>query len=236
MGVSYLGSPVEADLDELVASGTLRTLTSVVDEKSNCMRIYCAGTLGDITYSDGFSSSCVRFNYWFDTGRWSVDTLQSTNPQWATYHLGKNYVIWGNQIQSAIAYEDDSVHTDVGNFFAMEVHTGWIRFGDLNSFKRVWRTLIALEVPANNASNLRTVISTDFGAPINSDTFLYTDLGAGGTKLLRIHHLKQKVRSVQVSLVESEGDDPDPSGFRFYGIGFELGMKRGAYKAATISR
>jgi hypothetical protein len=236
LSVSYIGAPVEVDFDYLHRAGNLHALCGVVDEKNNCMRIYVEGILADLVYADDYPSALTRFNYWFDTGRWSVDQIQAGAPQWATYHNNKNYIVFGPQISSGIGYEDATVYSDVGEFYPEAIETGWIRFNDLHSFKRVWRTLVSIESTTDNVSSLRTVVSADFGAPINSDTFTDAQLGAAGTKMLRIHLFRQKVRAVKVSLIESEGDDPDSTGFKFYGIGFELGMKRGAFKAATVSR
>lgn len=235
MGVSYLGAPVEADFDYLETEGNLHALCGVVDEKNNCMRIYVEGILADVVYSDGFPSALARFNYWFDTGRWSVDQIQAGGPAWATYHRNRNYIANRGSIDGVI-YEDPDVFTDEGEFYAQAIETGWIRFGDLQSFKRVWRTLISIEKPGDSTSTLRSVVSADFSSPINSDSFTDLQMGSGGPKMLRIHLFKQKVRSLKVSLIEAEGSDPDSSGFKFYGIGFELGMKRGAFKAATVSR
>lgn len=236
MGVSYLGAPVEGDFDELSLGNDMRTLNGVLDEKKNCMRIYVRGQLDDVVVSDGFSSNLARFNYWFDTGRWSVDTLQSTSPEWACYHRGLNHVVWGAQSLSGIAYEDTSVYDDLSNFYPEIVESAWIRFGDLVSFKRVWRTLVSLEEMTNNVSSLKVIVSADFGAPINSETITGSDFGASAAKLVRIHLFRQKVRAVKVQLAESVGSATNSPGFKFHGIGFELGMKRGAFKAATVSR
>lgn len=234
--VSYIGASVESDFDQLAAGGSFSALCGVVDEKNNCMRIYCQGVLNDVVYSDDFGSNLARFNYWFDTGRWSVDNLQCTDPRWATYHRNKNYIAWGTQTQSGVAVEDEDVYDDIGSFYAEAIETGWIRFDGFQSFKRVWRTLISLEEEVGNLSSLRLVIAADYGAPINSETITGAEFGTSGAKLVRVHLWRQKVRSLKVSLIESEGSDSDSPGFKFHGIGFELGMKRGAYKAATISR
>ena len=244
MGVSFIGAPVQADLDYLDAQvggpaarapNSAGAICGVVDEKANCMRIYHEGTLVDLV-DDDFGSNLTRFNYWFDSGRWSVDTLQCTDPAWACYHRGLNYIVWGNQVQSGIAVEDPDVFSDIGTFYGQGIESGWLRFGDLSSFKRVWRLLVSLETPENGVSPLWVKISKDFeSTPVLEDLFLSSEL-TEGAHFLRVHLEKQKVRSLKILLAEAEGQDEDSPGFKFHGIGFELGMKRGAFKAATISR
>jgi hypothetical protein len=235
MSVSYIGAPIEADVDEMVASaGGFSATVGIVDEKNNCMRIYCDATLTDILVEDeiyGF----VRLNYWFDTGRWSVDTVHtSLVPNWACYHRNKNHHI-ANGL--GVVYEDTSVYADCGFFYPEVIQMGWARFDGSASFKRVWRTLLSFEKEASSESELKVVIHADFDttAAIYNQTFTDSDIGSVGSKLLRIHMPRQKVRSLRVSLSELEGDDGNDAGFRFHGISFELGMKRGAFKAPATS-
>jgi hypothetical protein len=238
LSVSYIGAPVEADYDEMTEDdGNFHALCGVVDEKKNCLRIYVDGSIADVS-ADVFPAQCIRFNYWFDTGRWSVDQIQTSSPKWATYHRNRNVIAWGNSGESLvpIAIETPGVYSDDDLYYAMSIKTGWIRFGDMQSFKRVWRTLFSVE---HSDSNLRLKIWRDFDdetALVEEDITADT-LGDGGPKLIRIHMPVQKVRALRVLVSEYDSVlvADDAQGFRFYGIGFELGMKRGAYKAATVS-
>jgi hypothetical protein len=236
LNVTYIGAPIEEDFDDLDAQN-MRTLTGVVDEARNCMRIYCYGALAD-DYDPIYSGNLTRFNYWFDTGRWSVDTINTTSPEWACYHRGVNHIAWGSEVDSGICYEDEDVHTDNGRFYPEVIETGWIRFNDLHSFKRVWRAFISVEKVDDSNSNLAVILGNNFAdGGISSQVFTPANLGSDGPKVIRIHLAEQKLRAIKVRLVETEsGGDDSTSGFRFYGIGFELGMKRGGFKPANVSR
>lgn len=226
--VIYIGAAIETDYDSVIAA-----YAGVVDAKHGCLRIYTDGGLPDAT-----AGSLTRFNFWYDTGRWSVDEMIYTGNRHGAYHESLNYFINA----AGTVLNETTSYTDNGSFYPLKIKTAWIRFGDLHSFKRVWRFFVSGETDSTNNSGIQVLIGKDHdtGTPFVNESYTPTQLGTAGAKALRFHMPVQKVRSLQVTLVELQNGAGTPAntrGFKYYGIGFELGLKRGGVKLpAAVSR
>lgn len=222
----YVGAAIE---DETLYIA--RVAAGIVDTTKACFRLYYERNISD---PDGVSAYCL--NYWYDSGRWSRDdfaglgdesgqSLVSATIIDGTPRFADSERIWATGFAG---YEDEA--GGESGFYPMGVEMGWARFGDLHAFKRVWRVLLTLKMFED--SRLRVTVARDYNSANSSSmefsaTVVGTDPGQ-----LRWHQPVQKVTSMRVSLEELHEDGaPDGvQGFELFGIGFELGIKKGAVK------
>lgn len=225
MELNYIGAPVESTFKN-IASYTTRSID--VDLKKGCVRIMVSDTNEDFL-----------FIYWYDTNRWSIDTLPTLRT-WRDQIVIKDSLYMADT--DAVCKRSDSCYEDTQHgsdkLYTMVVQTGWIRFDTLTQMKRVWRELLSCRKLA--ASDLRVIVSYDFDFAKNTVVSLIadTDLDSATSYTLRFHNSVQKVKSVLVYIADYQSFNPpgpfdgQTEGFELYGLGFELGLKRGAAKSS----
>lgn len=222
----YLGAMIEDEGDQVA-----RVAGGVVDTSQACFRLYYqrASALSD----SGSAAYCL--NYWYDTGRWSRDDFA---------HMGE--LITGQELVSAVMWRGEPIHADTervwfrldgiyadaSEFYPMGVDMGWARFGDLHAYKRIWRLLLTLKMFED--SRLQVTVARNYDdADLDEVEFSAAVVGTSPGQL-RWHQRVQKVTSMRVLLKElQEGIDTGVQGFELFGIGFELGIKKGAVKLAA---
>lgn len=237
LGLEYIGAAVE---------DVVRTVTNFidgsVDESLGCVRLLA---------TDG--STFFMLNYWYDTGRWSVDRYASVAGTMYSclYHLGEFYIASTSGMLKRLSYRrldgpdaDTAVTTDV---YLMKVRTGRLRLDSLASFKRLWRVLSMVRFdddqdavsrggPTGPGCDVQVTVET-LGAPGGTTTWVFSgeDFESGVPATLRAHVKFQKGQSYLVTIEEVTSLDTKlaihgPHGYTFLGIGLELGTKRAAAK------
>lgn len=230
LGVLYIGAAVES---------LVRTVDyfvdGAVDETNGCLRLLAK-----------VGSGYRTLVYWYDSDRWSVDThaLEYAGTQYSsTFLLGEYYK--ATSVGVAKRNESlwkDGIETEAGHAYVSRLQTGWYRFDSLSAFKRLWRVIVNLASKYTLGTakpqpelNLRLTVETGD----DSSTFVFPatvfDSVSTVSWSLRAHLKYQKGQKYRVTLQEEPqaagvavGDGPP--GFVYLGLGFELGMKRGAAK------
>lgn len=220
--LKFIGEGVEDSFESYVDT----ILSLVHDPKLGCCAI-----------SVQKSGVYRTFRFWYDTAQWSIDELATNTTEIRDsivlgedyYHALNGVGVWKTENPALT-----SVHADAGDYVRWVWESGWMRFSDLHSFKRIWRTYItarALESEGSLAGecDLQVELSKDFEAdPFQLETFR---LPVGKTKQFRIHMKKQKLRAVKVRITQLRGNGSVESwGAEVLGLGFEAGMKRGGAK------
>ncbi len=212
MSIKYIGGSVESFM-----STVSEMISGDVDEKKGVVRFLVrqAGVY-------------FTLNYWYDTNRWSYDTMGSSTANSAVVHKG----VYHQSRDTGIFKASTTSYADNGVFYAMKVRTHWLRFGNMSSVKRVWRVLTNVWVRARIALTVK--IERNFGVESsNTEFFDWTNnlINANGaTAQPRVHLAKQKATAIRITLTEGQDSTADTQGLEFLGLGFELGMKRGAVK------
>jgi hypothetical protein len=215
----FIGAPIEEETKDLdyCAGG-------VVDARKGCFRLYYARLTHPYAEESAYCA-----NYWYDTARWSLDDFEGDSLVSAVNWKGDSVFadrseVW--ELGTGIYYDDT-----LNGFYPQTVTMHWARFGNLTSFKRLWRVLVACKM--FSLTGLRVTVARDYddGAS-DSWEFLESDVDTD-PGVLRVHQRVQKVVAVRVTIEEFRPDgvtDFPAQGFELYGLGFELGMKRGAAK------
>jgi len=223
LSLKYLGAPAERTMKELDAYVT-RSVD--VDLKRGVVRFLMSNASED-----------MRLCYWYDTDRWSTDTLPSGRTFRDAQVIGDNYYIADTDVcmkLSTSSYEDGQ--HGLNRVYQMQVVSGWIRFDNLAQVKRVWRILVSLYKVAASGISMLTYRDFDTTTPTGVSAWADADL-LTGSHILRVHQIYQKVRAVKISVQDLQNTNPPgpfsgtTAGFELLGFGFELGLKRGAAKA-----
>ena len=172
--------------------------------------------------------------YWYDTGRWSRDDWLGAEAVSATYWDSGPVTTDGSAVYKVGGPETYLDEDD--NWYRMSVTMGWARFGDMHAFKRVWRVLVTLKM--FEQSSLYLNIQNDFSEEGDAQeaTFDSANVGVDEGVQVRLHLRRQKLTSIRVYLSDVEPPPPGEGGilmgqgFELYGVGYELGIKRGAVK------
>jgi hypothetical protein len=219
LSLKYIGAPLERQYKTEVADddGTLRFFDGEVDPALGVFRIM-------VTASDGDE----RWNYWYDSNRWSRDTFHMEDAIIAqACHKGTMHL----STTDKVLVSDPDVYTDDLEDYFQKIHTSFFRFGALGGFKRVWRTIVT--VSGGNVENSALEVSFDPTNVSNAEFGGSVWDIANEHKAIRVHMADQKRALFRVFLdeVREDGYSSGP-GFTFYGLSFELGLKRGGVKLA----
>lgn len=212
LSLKYIGSSVESFMSVIE-----EMISGDIDEKKGVIRFMVRQ-----------GSNYYILNYWYDTNRWSYDTVPSlTTMNSAVVHKGAYYTSRSDGVTKA----STTLYTDNGTYYGLKVRTHWLRFGNMSQVKRVWRVLANIWVRARCA--LTVNITRNFGNSGQTEQFTWTaNLSAfnGAPAQPRVHLSAQKVTAVKVTLTEELDSTTNTQGLEFLGLGFELGAKRGAVK------
>lgn len=218
----YIGAVIEDEAEhvERVAAG-------IVDTSKGCFRLFYQRD-----ESVEVDASAYSLNYWYDTGRWSRDDFASLGDESGQALVGAT--MWKGEPVFADSERiwrfGDSFIDGADGFYPMGVTMGWARFGDLGSFKRVWRTVLTAK--AVGTSNVRLVFYKNYlASPFQTVEFDPANVGVNAQ--VRVHMSHQKLSALRFELTEVEGDDAESEGWQLFGVTFELGIKKGAVKLAA---
>lgn len=232
LAIIYIGAAVQDAMQNVTYF-----IDGQLDERLGCLRLLARVSI--VASAEIFRT----FVYWYDTDRWSIDTCDDTiaGTQYSTLFLSGQYyaaTALGVRKRSDSRFLDGNESSSTAVYQAV-VQTGWYRFDSMASFKRLWRVLPSFRLPApSNSQHLNVTVETNQ----NSSTFgflpaTYDSALTAFDGSLRLHVKYQKGQRYRITLAESlthntaAGDPPfGPAGYTFTGIGFELGMKRGAAK------
>lgn len=178
--------------------------------------------------------------------------------QWATFdnHRGISAVIINDDYfymrpDGAVYQEDNSSFTDNGSSVNMVLESGWISFGGVQGFQRVYKLFLLGKFKSKHKIRVRIaynfkeayvhekVIDTaDFtsdiayGEPLNSTYGSQTPYGGtGNVHQLRVDLKQQKCESIKFRIEEIQ-DEELGEGLSLSNILFEVGIKRGPQKIA----
>jgi hypothetical protein len=230
LGVIYVGAAIE---------DTVKTVDYFVDgaldEKSGCLRLLAK-------VSGGYKTLV----YWYDSDRWSVDTfsLEHAGTQYSSlFHRGDYYKATNIGVaKRSQAVWKDGVESVAGHVYTARLRTGWYRFDTLASFKRLWRVIVNLASKyalgvATPEPGLNLVLTVETGDESSSYTYPASifDSTSSVAYALRAHVKYQKGQKYRITIEEQAAAEfadveDGPPGFAYVGLGFELGMKRGAAK------
>lgn len=216
--LKFIGESVEDSFDQYV---------DTIISMSHDPRLGCAAIL---VVKEGIYRT---FRFWYDTAQWSIDTLYSGSVEIrdaicleSDYYLALPSVgVW--QSQDPVL---GSVHADDGNFAQWVWETGWLRFADLHSFKRLWRVFItARSLDSNSSTDIKVEVMVDLDTDVvQTETFR---LQAGETKSFRMHLKRQKVKNLKIRLTQLQGvGSVEAWGAEVLGLGFEAALKKGGTK------
>jgi hypothetical protein len=216
--LKYIGESVEDSFEEYVDS----VLAMVHDTRLGC----CAITV----VKDG-EYRCFRF--WYDSAQWSIDTLYNGELEIrdavalkSDYYIAlPSLGVWKSQDPVL-----GTIHADNGNYAQWVWETGWLRFSDLHSFKRIWRMYVtARSLDEDDPSTLQIDLYKDFESdPFQTET---VSIVAGETTSFRVHLRKQKVKNFKVRLTKLQGvGSVEAWGCEVLGLGFEIALKKGGAK------
>lgn len=255
LGITYVGAGIES-----IMRSVLFTIDGALDDEMGCLRILAfrqvqlpVDGVPGVTQSVPVTS---HLNYWFDTGRWSVDNFDATfaGTHYSNlYHQGEYYKATSVGVLKRadgrfFDGDEDPVAGDAP--YLAKIQTGRYRFDSLASFKRVWRALAMVKVQnsdvigaiEDNAEELipglglRLTVETIGGQDGTTvREFSEEELGGGDPKTLRMHLAFQKGQTYRLTIeetvvLETRLATSGPRGYAFLGFGLELGMKRGAAK------
>lgn len=234
LGMSFIGDPV-ADFTATVS----RFVDGVLDTKNARLRLLCLLNSGEYRV----------INYWYDTMRWSIDTIEENEGTQfsSTIFQGTYY----RALTGGVYQADETRYNDgqVLPLYKLKIQTGWFTMGGMPDFKRVWRGLATCgRVRAETAKPLLDIMMTienEDGICVQR-TFKSDLFPESADWTIRAHLTKQKGKFFRMTLEEVENENTrifsgegdvyfaaDPPGYAISRLGFEFGVKTGAAKLAA---
>jgi hypothetical protein len=229
LGLTNIGDPVRDFTDQVV-----RFVDGSLDTKRARLRLMCF-------MLDG---SYKILNYWYDTMRWSVDTIGSSEGTQfsSTVHQGVYY----RALQLGVFQQSDIFYRDGEQFpiYLSSVQTGWLKMGGMHDFKRVWRGLATIgkvRGEYNNPSlDIILTVENEDGICVQK-TFSGDLFEVLSDWSIRVHLEKQKGKAFRIRVEETPNDKTyatggeggyinTPYGYTFSCLSLEYGVKRGAAK------
>lgn len=234
LGMSFIGDPV-ADFTATVN----RFVDGVLDTKNGRLRLLCLLNSGDYRV----------LNYWYDTMRWSIDTVETIEGAQtsSTIFQGTYYrTLAGGVYQADETKFNDGLALPL---YKLKLQTGWFTMGGMPDFKRVWRGLATCgRVRGETAApilDMRMTIENEDGICVQR-TFKSAVFVANADWTIRAHLAKQKGKFFRMTLEEVENENTqlfspegsfyyaaNPPGYSISRLGFEFGVKRGAAKLSA---
>jgi len=222
LGVSYIGADVEAFNDLEITSASLML-------NNNQIRF---GT------RDG---ETLVFNY--ATEKWT--TYKNYQQVSGLFTRGRFYHL---NLTGNVCRENDGF-LDGSSFIPMKIKTGWIKTDTLQGFARVQKVLIMGRFKSPH--NLRLRIAYDFqdydwteyiltpGTGYNSTTkpeiVPYQDGSNDGVYRWEVHLIKQKCKSLNITIEDVETTSPGAS-FDLSSIQLRVGLKAGTFKFSEAKK
>ncbi len=172
-------------------------------------------------------------------GSWSQWTFEDATAGRAC--LWQDQIVWAQGDSPALessgatpGYDDTGPGT---TWVTAAIETPWVRLGALGGYQRVWRAVLELE--KLSAHGLQVDVFTDGNdtTPVQTETWSVVQVEALQglpRERLVIGLAVQKCQTIKVRVTDTEpavAVDGDPTGFRYHGISFEIGRKRGVEKA-----
>lgn len=197
---------------------------------------------------DGGAGKIVIYDYGHNA--WMTWTQADANyaPYGTALVGGVHY--WASTV--AVMQEDSTSGTDVGDYFPWTLKTPWLRLGTMAGYQRVRRVMISLDRRDGDdvsllATELRVKLYVDDIDEIHAQFHDFTVLDLEPTNrdraVAELHVDPQKCRSLQIELIEQQGEvpeeeegEPGEGGVAIYGLEIEAGTKRGRFKAAGENR
>ena len=221
LGIEYIGADVEAYNSQTIVSARL-----VPDV--NQVRFTC---------SDG---DMLVYNFY--TGQWATFAnaagLASEVVDNVFYYLRTDGTV----------FVENSQYSDNTSTVSMNIETGWMTFGALQGYQRVYKMLIFGAY--KSAHKLRVQVAYDFneawvqdvivdplqfldGSTYGSDSPYGTSVygGTGNIYQARIDFKQQKCQAVKVRITELQ--DEAGEGLEISGITLQIGLKSGTNKLST---
>lgn len=207
--VATIGSPIEDTAD-----GYPEVVSVVLLEKKEQVRWLC--------YNSAFSDyRAIVYDYVKD--RWTVFNMGLSAPtDWINYK-GDCYV--GNSTKAL--YEDQSTYSDDGTSYNMEIISPWVKFGEMNTFKRVWRVVGLGEHVDDH--DLTVSLAYNFNDSWVS-VYNYDETetaGWGPPYRWRIHVPRQKCQAICVKIEDVDPAAGASAAFVLNSLGFEFGLQEG---------
>lgn len=219
LSLKYIGAPLEREYQESRTDDPNfpRYFDGETDVVKGAFRIMVLN-----------SSGYARWNYWYDSNRWSIDTFYNLEDSVVSQvcHKGLMHLATTDKV----LYSDPSVYTDDSEDYLQSIHSSYFRFGALGGFKRLWRLIVSMEsvtgVP-NSTLQISYAPTTHSAQTWGGSAWELTNYH----KAIRMHIADQKQALFRVLIEEqrTNGYSSGP-GFSFYGMSFELGLKHGGAK------
>ena len=202
LSVSYIGAPVEAYNSYTVLSSDL---------------IY---NLNQFRFGLSNGQALV-YNYLFD--QWSVFTnhaiVQACIYQNKYTFCKSNAALW----QESTGYLDDTAN------ISLKLTTGWLSFGDLQGFQRVYKLML---LGKYKSSHFLTVqVSYDFDDTVTQSTNI-TVLSTDPYEY-RLFLTRQKCTAIKFTILDNIAAGSLNEGYEISAMAFEVGVKQGLNKLAA---
>lgn len=126
---------------------------------------------------------------------------------------------------------------DVDTWFPATVETPWVKVAGISGYSRAWRCVVTGE--RYTGHDLTVEICTDFDSTIRQSAVFATSTMAGApVERLSLHLSTQKCSAIKAKIYDVA---PGPlattePAWDLVGVGFEVGIKRGATKLPTTNR
>jgi len=141
--------------------------------------------------------------------------------------------------QNGVVYKEDDTYDDDGQFYSLRVRSPWVRFGDVQGFKRVWRAGFLGELKQACGVTYRFGYDYDPEFPFEREyeepAITSLTKGKTGANLgrlqQRIHNPRQKCQAMRVEIESTAPKDGTATrGFTVTALSFEWGRKAGILK------
>lgn len=177
----------DAVADALAAYPTIYATT--LDATNSRVNFYCtaASGAGIVLVYD------YQANAWTTAQRWGTPSIRHAANVGGVVHAAAS---------NGQVYRAASTYTDAGAWVGQTVETGWIKFGGLQGYQRVWRVILRFK--SQSAHGLRVSFAYDYAATYGTpETFTEAQIvTAAGT--LEIAPARQRCTSLRVKLEELE--------------------------------
>jgi len=212
--LTYIGFPVA----DVVGFNAIRSATVLEDDN---LVVFSVDT-----------GTAVAWNYLYD--RWA----SWTNHAVQTATLWQNRLTWmtatgRGRRQNVSGYADRDATTDAALFIAMRIVTPWIKLGQVQGFKRLWKAqLLGDHV---GTANIRVRVGYDY-ADAYTDSRTWTDAevlavryhlaDASATRFeLGVFPTQQKIEAARFEFLAQQSSGSTSAGYRLVNLVLIAGMK-----------
>ena len=172
-------------------------------------------------------------------GSWSQWTFEDATAGRAC--LWQDRIVWAQGDSPALessgvspGYDDTGLGT---TWVTGAIETPWVRLGALGGYQRVWRAVLELEKLSGHGLLVEVFTDGNDTTAVQTETWSVAQIEALqglprerlviGLAVQKCQTIKLRVSDTEATITVSENQ----TGFRYHGVSFEIGRKRGVEKA-----